>query len=268
MIVGLVVAARLEAQGPTDPHAVQPERPTVATHAGLVARGWLEIETGVERDRLLGATSLSVPTVLKMGLTRRTQLNLGLPMAGPSGERVGPGDLSVGIKWRLADELPILREFAVLPAVKFSTGSFDHGRGTSTTDASLLLISSRTLGQFSVDVNAGFTLRSGDGSRVPTFASLWTVSVGAEVRGPLGWVAELYGYPGTSGPSGAAAIVGLLTGPTYAVWPWLACDAGMIAPVTGPQPWALFAGTVVNAGKLWSVARAGDKPRSGAMSGR
>ena len=127
MIVGLVVAARLEAQGPTDPHAVQPERPTVATHAGLVARGWLEIETGVERDRLLGATSLSVPTVLKMGLTRRTQLNLGLPMAGPSGERVGPGDLSVGIKWRLADELPILREFAVLPAVKFSTGSFDRG---------------------------------------------------------------------------------------------------------------------------------------------
>ena len=29
-----------------DPHAAQPERPTVATHAGTVARGWFEIETG------------------------------------------------------------------------------------------------------------------------------------------------------------------------------------------------------------------------------
>jgi len=25
----------------TNPHAVQPERPTVATHAGTVATGWL-----------------------------------------------------------------------------------------------------------------------------------------------------------------------------------------------------------------------------------
>src|SRR5207247_3724752 len=27
-----------------DPHAAQPERPTVATHAGTVAPGWIEIE--------------------------------------------------------------------------------------------------------------------------------------------------------------------------------------------------------------------------------
>lgn len=252
----MLAAVRAEAQGPTDPHSVQPERPTVATHAGVVGRGWFEIETGLERDRLDGETALALPTVIKVGLTRRTQLNLGLPMAGPAGQSVGPGDLSVGLKWRLANDLPVLREFAVLPTLKFSTGSFAQGRGTSTTDASLLLISSRTIGQFSVDVNAGMTLRSGGGVRAPTFASLWTVSVGAEVRGPFGWVAELYGYPGTTGLAGSPAVVGFLTGPTYSVRPWLAFDTGIIAPVTGPQPWAVFAGTVVNAGRLWAAARA------------
>ena len=35
---------------PVDPRQVQPERPTVATHAGTVAPGYLEIETGVESE--------------------------------------------------------------------------------------------------------------------------------------------------------------------------------------------------------------------------
>src|SRR5690242_20846335 len=54
-----------------DPHAVQPERPTVATHAYTVAPGWVEIETGVERDDAGGgATALGIPTEVKVGLTR------------------------------------------------------------------------------------------------------------------------------------------------------------------------------------------------------
>src|SRR5437868_4747566 len=60
-----------------DPHTVQPERPTVATHAGTVASGWIELETGIERDRLdPHATLLSTPTVFKIGLAPRVQLSL------------------------------------------------------------------------------------------------------------------------------------------------------------------------------------------------
>ncbi len=48
----LFAASALRAQDSTrSPRDAQPERPTVATHAGTVARGFLEIETGVERDR-------------------------------------------------------------------------------------------------------------------------------------------------------------------------------------------------------------------------
>src|SRR5260370_36815211 len=52
------LAAGARGQGLQDRHAVQPERPTVATHAGTVAPGWVELETGVELDRLDGAHTL------------------------------------------------------------------------------------------------------------------------------------------------------------------------------------------------------------------
>ena len=248
----VTLSTQVLAQGPTDPHAVQPERPTVATHAGVVAPGWVEIETGFERDRLAGQSSLLFPTVFKVGLGRRMQLNLTVPVVGPTGQRAGLGDGSVGVKFRVAEDAPVLGDFAILPSVKFPSGDADRGRGTSTTDWSLLVISSRTVGRFAIDLNAGITARNGDGTTAPTFATIWTVSVGAEVRGPFGWVGEMFGYPGTTGPAGAPAIVALLTGPTYAVRPWLAFDLGIIVPVTGPQPHAWYLGSVVNAGRLWT----------------
>ena len=147
LVLGTVAAAACASvpAGGSDenPRAVQPERPTVATHAGTVARGYAELESGVERDRL------------------------------------------------------------------------------------------------------------DDGTRAPRSATLWTVSSGLPVRGPLGWALEVYGYPGTSGPAGAPPIVALLAGPTLAVRPTLALDVGFITPLAGPQPHALYAGLVTNFGRVW-----------------
>ncbi len=51
-VLARLAPAAASAQAPArDPHAVQPERPTVATHAYTVAPGWVEIEAGVELDR-------------------------------------------------------------------------------------------------------------------------------------------------------------------------------------------------------------------------
>lgn len=41
----------LRGQEATDPRAVRPERSTVATHASIVEPRYLELDTGVERDR-------------------------------------------------------------------------------------------------------------------------------------------------------------------------------------------------------------------------
>jgi hypothetical protein len=237
-----------------DPHAAQPERPTVATHAGTVARGWFEIETGVERDRIdPNATLISTPTVFKIGLAARVQLSLYGTVIRPPEGSASFGDAAIGVKWRLVEDAPVLGDFAVLPGIKFPTGSAETG--TETTDVSLLLISSHDIGDVAMDLNVGYTYRSGDGTNAPTNATLWTASFGGPLAGALGWAAECYGYPATRGPSGQASIVALLGGPTFTVRPWLVFDAGLIIPVSGPQSRALYAGAVYNVGRLWSPRR-------------
>lgn len=251
LIWSLGTAASLAAQEPRDPHAVQPERPTVATHAGTVSPGWLEIETGFERDHFdPSLTTSSAPTVLKFGLADNAQLSIfGSAQHNPG--TTGLGDVGAGIKWRIVDDAALLGDFAILPSVKFPTGSADKGTGTGTTDVSLLLISSHDLGPVSMDINVGYTRRSGDGSSAPTASTLWTVSFGGPIAGGLGWTGECFGYPRTTREIAAQpSIVALLGGPTFLVKKWLAIDAGVILPLTGPQPHALYAGGVYNVGRM------------------
>jgi len=246
-----LLASPVAAQSP-DRRSAQPERPTVATHAGTVAPGLLELETGVEYDRFSDRThAIAMQIFFKMGVSRRVQLGVSLPQVAPSGEAFGLGDAAMILKWRVREGGGILGNFALLPSLKFPTGSSPRGRGTGTTDASLLLVSSRTLGVVAVDLNAGVTRRSGDGSVAPRTATVWTASFGGPATGALGWVAELYGYPGTTGPAGSADIVAVLAGPTWKAYDWLVLDAGFIVPVTGPQPKALYAGLTWNAGRFW-----------------
>lgn len=230
-----------------DPRTVQPERPTVATHAYTVAPGYLEIETGIERDE---GPALSVPTEFKIGLASHVQLSLQTPVLRPSSVGAGVGDFAAGVKWRLLDDAPVLGRFALLPAIKFPTGASTRGRGTGTTDASLLLISSHDLGPVTMDLNAGYTWRSGNGASAPRRASLWTASFGGPIYEQLGWTAECFGYPATHGPAGQPNIVALLAGPTLLARNSLAFDTGVIWPITGPQPRALYAGLVYNVGHL------------------
>jgi hypothetical protein len=249
-------ACTLAAQAAPDPRLVQPERPTVATHAGTVAPGYVEIEAGVEADRLPDGVGrqLGTPTVVKVGLARRVQLNVGSSFLRLSGgdakARSGIGDLTAGVKWRMADAAPLLGRFAVLPFVKLPTGSADRGTGTGTTDAGLLLISSHQAYGVAVDLNAGYTRAGGDGTAVPRDATVWTASFGVPLHGPAGLAIELFGYPGTSGPAGSAPTTAFLGGPTFLLRPWLALDAGVIRRLSGPQPNAVYAGLVYNAGRL------------------
>ncbi|MBA2684534.1 MAG: transporter [Gemmatimonadaceae bacterium] len=236
-----------------DPHAAQPERPTVATPASTVAPGWIELETGVERDRLDGTHAFFTPTLLKVGVAEGIQLDLigsFQHVAGVAPAYSGVGDASIAVKWRALEKAPVLGDFAVQPSLKLPTGSAAHGTGTGTTDVQLLVISSHDWGDYALDLNAAYTRRSGNGSEAPKNSTLWTVSGGGPVYHALGWVAEFYGYPRTTGPAGEDGIVAFLTGPTFAIEKWIVLDAGFIVPLTGPQPHALYAGLTWNIGKL------------------
>jgi hypothetical protein len=244
-------ATRASAQ--SDPRAVQPERPTVATHAGTVAPGFLEIETGGEWDRYSDQSrGWLIPTVFKLGLSPHAQLSVFAPVVHPPGAgRLGVGDLAVGVKWRWTDDHPLLGRFAVLPSVKLPTGSMTSGAGTGTTDVGLLLISSHDIGPVALDINAGYTRRSGDGSAAPRDATVWTISTGGPAIGSFGWVAEVFGYPRTTGIAGQPSVVEALFGPTLSACTWLAVDAGVMVPITGSPPRALYAGGVWNVGRLF-----------------
>jgi hypothetical protein len=238
---------------PGDPHAAQPERPTVATHAGTVAPGWVELETGVQRDDFHGAHTFFTPTVLKLGVAPRVQLELAsafVHLSGSNPDYSGIGDASAALKWRVLEHAPFLGDFAFQPSLKLPSGSALHGTGTGTTDVGLLLISSHDFGEYALDINAGYTRRSGDGTQAPRDATLWTVSGGGPVYGALGWVAEVFGFPGTTGPAGGAGTVSFLTGPTLEVEKWLVLDLGAIIPLGGPAPHSFYAGLTWNIGKL------------------
>lgn len=255
LAAGLVLQAgsgisALYAQAP-DPHAAQPERPTVATHAGTVAPGWVEIETGLEHDNPTeGDNDVLFPVVLKLGVAPRWQFELQGGADQPPGGRVGLGDMSLALKWRLSDHLGPLGRFAVQGALKLPTGSESAGRGTGTTDGNLLLISSHSFGPVSLDVNVGYTRRGGDGTITPKEAWLWTVASGFPLKGAIGGTVEVYGLPATSGPAGSANIVAGLGGVTWGVHPWLVLDGGIIFAIDGPQAFALFAGLTWNIGHL------------------
>ena len=249
---------RSRAQSPQDstardPHAVQPERPTVATHAGTVARGFVELEEGGEWDKAPdGTRTFLAPTNLKIGLGSRAQLNLLVNIISDRaipGGFFAAGDITVGVKYRIVDDDPILGDFAILPGIKLPTAS-QSGAGTGTTDFSLLLISSHQLGPVAMDLNVGQTRRSGGGRSAPKTAGIWTASFGWPVSGPLGATVEIFGFPRTTGPLGTKGIAAVLIGPTFLARKWLGLDAGIIAPITGPQPKAIYTGFVWNFGCL------------------
>jgi outer membrane putative beta-barrel porin/alpha-amylase len=256
VLLAMVVAPSLAAQTDSstrDPHLVQPERPTVATHAYTVARGWLELEEGGEWDKASdGTRSFFAPTNLKIGLASAAQVNIMFNVIHDHAIRSGNltlSDVTLGVKYRILEGDRILGDFAILPAVKLPTGTKDEG-GSGTTDFSLLLISSRQLGPVQMDLNVGATRRTGNGSNVPASAAIWTASFGSPISGAFGGVLEFFGYPGTSGPAGEKPTAAILVGPTFLVRKWLALDAGIIAPVLGPQAHAIYTGFVWSCGVI------------------
>jgi hypothetical protein len=237
-----------------DPHAAQPERPSVATHARTVAPGWAELESGFLRQQE-GALSdrIAVPVLLKIGLGSRVQLDVA-PAWNRNADHAriesGLTDVILGVKWRLADAAPLLGMFAIQTSVSLPTGNSDAGLGTGSAGLNLLAISSRRFGPVSVDANVGYTRLGGDGSIAPHNSTVWAVSSGLPIAGRLAWGVEVFGYPGTSGPAGSPPVVGLLTGPAFTVRPSVVVDAGAIFDLEG------FGGTAVYGGLTWNIGRA------------
>jgi len=265
MLSGLGAAAAANGQSAAlpDPRAAQPERPTVATHAFTVAPGIIEMEAGfLEQSPDAASNQLGIPVLFKIGLGSRLQLDVapGWMRNGSGGDaQSGMTDLTVGVKWRLLDRAPVLGAFAFQPTVSLPTGSAERGTGAGTTSLNLLLVSSHKIHGVSLDLNVGCARRGGDGSSVPKTSTMWTVSTGIPVTGRLGWAAEIYGYPGTAGPAGAAPVVAFLTGPSFGLTDSVVIDAGVILNISGLGTAvyglgvnSIYGGMTWNIGRMWT----------------
>ena len=257
--LGVFPAAALtqDAAPPPDPHAAKPERPTVATHAFVIAPGYVEIEAGLQRTPLGGGVSqLSTSPLVKIGLAKDLQLDIAPSWVRTSGDgntTSGIGDTTVGVKWHVVDGLPVIGTLGLQGTLTLPSGSYSEGTGTGTTGANFLVISSHNVHGVAVDINVGYTRRSGNGEQAPKSSTVWTLSSGWPVSGPVGFSLELFGYPATSGPAGGEAQVGLLFGPTWTVVPSVVLDAGAILNVRGLQGTSVYAGITWNVGKAWTA---------------
>ena len=233
------------------PHTAQPERPSVATHAYTVAPGWLEIEAGGERDRLEGESQgRSLPFAAKIGLAPRVQLSVLGALERPPGSGASLPDVTVGLKWRVADDVPGVGALAILPAVTVPFDSHDGGLGTG-----IVGIASHDFGVMALDLNVGYARMSGSDVAPPSRETFWAAAGAGAINTRIGWTAELFGYPRAGNAALRDSIVGALLAASFTARPWLVFDAGFSVPVTGPQPNALFFGATWNAGRVWATRR-------------
>jgi len=230
---------RLSAQSP---HAANPERPSVATHAYTVAPGYMELEQGV---RAQGFGNFRDQTSwefnLKIGVARPVQLGLFGTGYNRTGEGNGVGDVGVALKLRR--DLSSTHTVALVPAVTLPSGDQSLGLGAGRVLGSLLAVWSFELGGLlRTDLNAGPV---GIGAGRPQV--LGTASF-SRALGRWGVAAEVYGY--TSGGAGPGQ-GGLLGAVTLRPAVWLVVDGGGVVGVGALARDQLFLGMTTNLGRIF-----------------
>ncbi|MBM3908878.1 MAG: hypothetical protein FJ363_12495, partial [Gemmatimonadetes bacterium] len=163
-----------------DAHRARPERPTVATHAFPVARGRVEIESGVAA----ADGGPSAVALIKTGIASRLQLSLSVERSFQRESAAAESPRFAGVKWQLGAPRDGWPSFALMPGVTASRGP----RAATETALSLMAIATQALGPVGVDVNLAATRL--DDARGPT-PYLWAVAATIPLAGPVAWGLEL-----------------------------------------------------------------------------
>lgn len=169
----LLLAAPAFAQG-NDPGPISSDRPSVGASTATVARGFVQLETGVQflRDEAGEATMdlLSIGgSSFRVGVHDLVELQLNfagyfdasteMPDGGLLGgtttaEASGAGDLGVAAKWRFVEATDGKFSVGVLGGVSLPTG--EEGFGSEGVDPAVSLLFSGTMAENLVfDLNAG-----------------------------------------------------------------------------------------------------------------
>jgi hypothetical protein len=126
-----------------------------------------------ESSRLAGIASVGIAPGLQATVESR------LLLVEPDGAAVrgGFGDTFAELTYRLLDEGQVLPAVAVVPAMRFPTGSPDRGLGASGYEPGVLVALSKTLGEIGVTGNAGWSSVTAEDENA---SDTWTVAGAAE----------------------------------------------------------------------------------------
>ena len=241
--------AMAQAAGADEP-SVTPYRPSVSTPAALSAPGWLEVETGVQRDHGAGsARSDGLSYTLKLAFTPDWGVRLGgdawVRQTDETGQRIsGGGDTAVVLKRRFA--VDDTQAFGLEVGATLPTGR--NGIGSGKSDTSVNGIYSADFGAYHLDANLAatrFGLADPATSRVQ---GLWAAGVSRPVNERWSLTAELSG----THQRGATSTQQLLVAAGYSVSNRLALDVGAARSLrSGVPDWSAFAGLTWLAARLF-----------------
>ena len=254
LLTCLLLACALRAQDP--PLVVNPNRPTFATPALTTQSGQIELEWGGQQSlyREDGST-FGTPTLLKIGWAKDLEFRLATPgfqrLANQGPEPVsGLGDTNLGVQWCYRHDGLFGMDQAIQINHTFPTASYPKGLGNGTASDGLILLFSRDLGLYHVDVNAleswlGRPPGTG-GGRVRQPAA--TVCLNRSLSDAWSLTGELYTIGGTElNPR----IVSNLWAFGYKVSPACVLDGGVDIGLTRGAPVrTVFAGLTVALGRF------------------
>jgi hypothetical protein len=237
-----------------DPDTVSPElvtdRPDATESAVTVPRGlfqfelgWTHAETDVEGTR---TRADSFPeTLIRIGLSRRFELRLGFdgyqwdredPASGPSEDRSGFNNTSVGFKAALAGERGARPQIAVIGEIGIPSGA-EELTDSEVVPAFIFAFSNTLNDRLSLGYNLGaLWLEEEDesGESKTTATAIWSVALGIGVGEKLGAFVELFGNPILSGAGESSSSFD--GGFTYLVRPNVQLDAFAGTGLSGDAP--------------------------------
>ena len=126
-----------------------------------------------ESSRLAGIVSVGIAPGLQASVESR------LLLVEPEGAalRGGFGDTFVELKYRLLDEDEALPAAALVPAVRFPTGSPERGLGAAGYEPGVLLALGKTVGETTITGNAGWSSVTAEDEAA---SDSWTVAAAVE----------------------------------------------------------------------------------------
>lgn len=259
LLACLLLPLTLRAEEP--PLEVNPNRPTFANPALTTQSGQAELEWGGQQSQMRdGSTAFSTPTLLKLGLMKDLELRLASPgylrLASPGADTVsGPGDFNLAVQWCYRHDGLFGMDQALQVSHTFPTASASKGLGSGAASDGLILLFSRDMGPYHLDVNLleswlGRTPEAG-GGRVRQPAA--TASLSRTLTEAWSLTGEVYTIGATEmNPR----VVSNLWAVGYKVSSRLVLDAGLDLGLTpGAQKASFFAGLTFALGRFRAAPR-------------